>query len=167
MRLLLTPLCVTGETKYIGAPLGADNVANLVGNRSEAALLSADDWGGTVYVTDIEIIPDQMYEVQADCGNSAAVVSAPAEVTSGKWGDVAGTFANGIWPEPDGIVSFQDIAAIVDGFQEAPFAPSRYLTDLFGCTPDGTIDFLDVLGGVAAFRGQTFAEASLCPSPCP
>jgi cysteine-rich repeat protein len=148
---------------FVAAPSGQNNVALIRPTLSEAAELTPIEWGMTVFVTGLEIVPDTEYLVWADCG--AAGFSVPTSTTTAKtdlFGDVTGP-PPGL---PDSNVNFADVSAVVDGFRTLPTAPPLYRTDFFPCLPDQTVNFIDVSGVVDAFRGRTYANASFCPGPC-
>ena len=165
MALRIKAQCPLGTAKYVGFPTGAHNVAFAVDDPAGAAWLTPAQWGETVYVSGFEIAPGIAYTVEADCGlPGRAVLSTGATATMHRWGDVISrTSAVG---EPDGIVDFSDISALVDGFRSLPTAQPLYRLDLFGCVPNQIIDFTDIAGDVSAFRGQSYTESSLCPGPC-
>jgi hypothetical protein len=164
MAFRIKAVCDQSTARYLGTPSSPYNVANTVDDPLQAAWLTPAQWGSTIYVTGFDIAPELIYEVQADCGlPSRPVLTLPATATTHRWGDVVSrTKATG---EPDGIVDFTDVSALVDGFRALPTAQPLYRLDLFGCLPNQVIDFIDISGGVDAFRGVQY-EDSLCPGPC-
>ena len=165
--LRITPQCALGVAKYVGAPSGVPNIAMAVDNPADAARLTPVDWGGTVYVTGFDIAPEVNYVVEADCGLPDSPILTPAvAATTHRWGDVIDRNAPDAQTEPDGVVDFTDISALVDGFKGAASSLPLYRLDLFGCMPNQIIDFIDISGGVDAFRGHSYEGSSLCPGPC-
>lgn len=165
MALRIAAQCALGIPKYIGPPSGPHNVAYAVEDPADAAWLTPAQWGTTVYVSGFEIAPGITYVVEADCGlPGLPVLTNGAATTMHEWGDVISRTAPA--GEPDGLVDFFDISALVDGFRSTPNALPLYRLDLFGCVPNQVIDFIDIAGGVDAFRGKTYQGASMCPGPC-
>jgi thiosulfate dehydrogenase len=166
MRLLVTPNCPLGVGKYLGAPSGTYHVASPLDNPNGAAILMPSQWGETVYVTGVDIVPGMEYQVQADCGlTGRPVVTAAAVVRTPIWGDVVGWLPGGIRTPPDGVVDAIDIVSIVDTLKGATGALPMYAVDLYGCIPDQVINAIDVVGGVDAFKGFAYPQAS-CSGPC-
>jgi len=166
MRFTITPVCAGAVTRWVSAPDPSTGVALLV-DATDAAALTAGDWGISFQVTGFDIIPQTAYEVRAECGRTGEpfFTSAVTAMTQ-RWGDTVGTYSDGVFTPPNGLVSFQDITAVVDGFRNRPTAPPMPVLDLFGCSPDQRINFLDIAGSVDGFRGLTYAASSLCPTPC-
>ena len=150
----------------MGVPSGLNQTAPLVASRSEAALLSADDWGETVYVYGTDIVPGSLYEARADCGTSMPALSDGSWAATDVWGDVTGAYVDGLASPPDGVADFRDISGVVNTFLDAPGAPLLLRADLFGCRPDQVVDFADVAAAVSAFMGVDYPQASLCTVPC-
>jgi hypothetical protein len=168
MALIVSPSCPEGVERYIGAPTGEDNIAPVVEDSSQAAFLTAEQWGGTVFVTGLEIVPGHDYIVRADCGlPGTPAVTAPTLAATTKWGDVSGPTENGRPAPPDGKVDVLDIATVVDGVKEVPGALPTPRLDLFGCVPNRMLDVIDVAGAVDAVKGRSYQASSLCPLPCP
>ncbi|MBI1827394.1 MAG: PQQ-dependent sugar dehydrogenase, partial [Planctomycetes bacterium] len=162
MSILVAPSCLGGVAKYVGMPSGPNNIAYLVDTRAEAAVLTADEWGGVVYVSGIDIAPSVTYGLQADCGGPAfPSLTQAVQISTPMWGDVSGA-PNGA---PDGFANIVDVAAVVDGFKQIPTAKPLTTLDLFGCVPNQRIDVTDVAGAVDAFKGRSYRD-SLCPGPC-
>ena len=123
-------------------------------------------WGATVYVTGLDVVPSMGYEVRADCGRAdSPVLTAPIVTTTVRWGDTAGNPLNQGWTPPNGVVNFLDVSAVVDGFQGSAGAGPLYPLDLYGCVPDRIVNFIDISGAVDGFRGKTYSAASLCAQP--
>lgn len=168
IALLVTPVCAGSTTNYVGAPAGAANVAQLVSNPATAARLTPVQWGNTVFVTGIEVVPEQAYQIQADCGAAGTPrPTAPVLVTTAFYGDAAGPFAGGAWTPPDGTIDVLDLTAQVDSFRHSAGAPTVYASDQLGCQPDGRIDIIDLIASIDGFRGIPYIDSSNCTSPCP
>lgn len=168
MALQVKPTCPGGSAKYVGLPSGSSNIALLVDNPANAAFRTAAQWGSTVRVTGLDVIPSTAYEIRADCGRTnSPALTAPIVTTTGKWGDTIGASPGSGWTPPNGFVNFQDVAAVVKGFQGSANAGPLYVLDLYGCVPDRIINFIDVSGAVDGFKGKTYQAASLCAQPCP
>jgi len=163
----ITPECDASVVRYLSVPDGPDRIARIVSDPSEAAHLTASEWGEVVFAYGVEIVPETTYQARSDCGlPNRPMFSGFAEATTFSWGDVLGLDEVVGITDPDGEVSFLDISAVVDGFRAIPEAlPFRRL-DLFGCVPDQTVDFLDVAGCVDAFKGLSYRRGSRCPGPC-
>jgi hypothetical protein len=166
-RLLVTPNCPLGVGKYLGAPNGPYRVSMLATRPNAVAVLTPGQWGGTVYVSGIDIAPGVEYQVQADCGvEGQPVLTAPATVQTPKWGDLVGWFPQtGYGPPPDGVVDVMDIVALVDAFKRMPGAVPMYIADLFGCIPNQIIDAIDIAVVVDAFKGLSYQSRG-CAGPC-
>ncbi len=164
IALTVKPGCDGGATKYVGPPQGPDNAAVLVDTRSEAAVLTPEQWGQVVYVTGLQLVPNAEYEVAADCGKADSPrLSNPTPVSTGAWGDVAGLFVDGAWLPGDGIVDVMDFTAVVEAFKVLDTAPPLPASDIWPCVPDGTVDVLDMMYVVDGFKGIPCA----CEDPCP
>ncbi len=167
-RLLVTPNCPPqGLGKYLAAPSGPYSVASPVADPADAAILTRDEWGATVYVTGTHIVPGVEYLVQADCGvTGRAAVTVAAVAQTPIWGDVIGWIPpNGERTGPDGRVDVVDIVAVVDTFKHLPHALPVQAADLYGCTPNRQIDVTDIVGDVDAFKSYPYPHAA-CASPC-
>jgi hypothetical protein len=131
------------------------------------------DWStyGLIDVTDDEVVPSALYEVQAiDCECNFGVeanYSAPLPITTSLWGDLVGDCSVVPCTPPDGVVDFTDIAAIVDKFKNTPGAARKARTDVDPDTPNWKVDFVDISQIVGAFRGDPypFDGPDECPTP--
>lgn len=134
------------------------------------------DWGAVnlVHLFGADVVPGSQYTVQAvdcECGfDSEADYSAPLEVRTGKWGDIAPTFATPGGPfQPD----FGDISALVDCFTGAPTAPSATVCNIQPRVPGvcggGGVavptSFTDIAADVGAFSGDPYPYGP--PDSCP
>ncbi|MCH7632998.1 MAG: hypothetical protein IIB59_07275, partial [Planctomycetes bacterium] len=164
VALLITPECAGGVARYVGEPFGEFNVAMLVDHPSQAAFLTPTQWGGTVYVTGIDIAPNVSYAVQEDCGiPKLPILTSATVVTTPVWGDVIGREGA---REPDGVANALDITAVVDGVKELPSALPLYKLDLLSCTPNQKVDVVDLTGVVDAVKDLSFRTGTRCPGPC-
>ena len=147
--------------------MGPFNVARVTDTPGAHSVLTPGDWGGTVYITGLEIVPETLYDVQVDCGLPGAPQLSPATtVTTLLWGDMAGIISESGAILPDGKANFTDIGAVVDAFRSSPTAPPVYAADLYGCIPDQIINFTDIGGAVDGFKGLSYSAYSLCANPC-
>jgi hypothetical protein len=129
------------------------------------------DWStvGLLHVSDDEIVPNALYEVQAiDCttdpGNEANY-SAPLPVGTSIWGDTVGDCSVVPCTPPDGVVNFVDISSIVSKFSNQPGALIKARSDLDPDTTNRIIDFVDISRIVDAFRGIPYPFDG--PDECP
>ena len=120
-------------------------------------------WGfGMLHVADADITPNRTYVVQgikefALITNEVAFSDPPTSIsTTTKFGDLV---------DPIGNVNFQDIAALVDAFQNRPGAPPRTVADLYPAIPDYLINFLDIALDVTAFQLKPYPYGD--PTNCP
>ncbi len=168
MALVVRPGCPGAAPRYVGAPSGPWNVAMLVDDPGDAALLTPAQWG-TVYVAGDTVVPGTAYEVQVDCrGPAGSVVSAAVTVETPIWGDAVGMFVEGGWQGPDGEVDITDATAILNAFRHyTAAAPTIYQADIWGCVPDQDPAIIDVTGSLNGFRHISFTRSTGCPVPCP
>jgi subtilisin-like proprotein convertase family protein len=108
------------------------------------------DWGASMVVTDIDIIPNATYELTLEGIDSPASIFA----TTWPWGDVDGNLANNL----------ADAQLCVLGFQGEFPVPMEQM-DLSPCGGNETINFADIQAAVLAFEGATYASSG-CPIPC-
>ena len=158
---------VAYATTYVRAPSGRDNIARTIDDPGSAAYLTSEQWGGTVHVTGVNVVPDTEYFVRTDCGTTdTPTLSVSVVVTTQLFGDTGGGFNGTAWAPPDGTVDFTDISGTIDRFRSLGIAPSLYRCDLVGCSTDRIIDFVDISAVVDGFRGLLYNESSGCPLPC-
>jgi hypothetical protein len=117
-----------------------------------------DEWGseGTIYAADLEITPNETYQVQAACGLEGVVesLSIPTADTTWVWGDA----------DDSGFVDYDDFMLVLNGSQgNMPEGTILENLDLAPCVPDRLIDELDVTCANAAFTGAEYP----CLVPCP
>ncbi len=166
--LVVTPDCLGAQQKYVGAPTGPENIAMLIDNAAAAAYLTPAQWGAVVFVSGLDVVPNQSYLVQADCGapGSASLTVASSAATA-VLGDVVGAFDGASWALPDGAVTVLDLTAVVEAFGHQPTAPAIYAADIFLCDVDRTVSTLDFVAVIDGFQGLTYSQSSQCPTPCP
>jgi hypothetical protein len=153
--------------KYVPAPEGLYDISTPVDDRADGALLTPAEWGGTFYVSGLDIVPEQTYEVHADCGSAGAPqLSEAVETTTTLWGDSVGRTPTGHNGPPDGQVDFGDIAAEIAAFKQIPTAPPIYAADMSGCQPNRVVDFIDITASVDGFKQRKYVAHTRCPGPC-
>ncbi len=129
------------------------------------------DWGsiGQIDVTDNEVVPSALYEVQAiDCEcdfGDESNYSAPLPIATSRWGDLVGDCGVTPCTPPDGRVDFIDISACVEKFKNSPVAPRKARADVASDNVDRKIDFVDISWVVEAFRGNVYPFDG--PDECP
>jgi hypothetical protein len=120
--------------------------------------------GGLLYVTDDELVPGAVYDVQAiDCtcdfGNEAHY-SEPLRVTTSRWGDVVSDCTTVPCGPPDGVVNVTtDVTAVLDKFKNLPNAVVKARADLEPNLPDRLINITDVTLALDAFLGLAYPPA--------
>ncbi len=118
-----------------------------------------DDWGiAPIHVGDQQIVPDAQYLIQAirmgaDILDEGAYSNPVAINTLVLWGDIVASYNGVDWGQPNGIVNFLDIYAVVLGFQHTPPAPPWPLLDIHGEIPNRNVNFNDIDATVKAFQG--------------
>ena len=169
---VVSPPCPTviPNTDFVGADLGGAP--------------HCMDWStvGVLHVSDDDIVPNAVYDVQAiDCncdfGNEANY-SAALTITTSIWGDAVRNCA--VYPcgPPDGTVGIPtDVTAILDKFKNLgpPLWPVpavlKSRADLDYNIPNRRVDISDVTFCLDAFRGFTYPPLgpALWPGPdgCP
>ncbi|MBI1827390.1 MAG: PQQ-dependent sugar dehydrogenase [Planctomycetes bacterium] len=163
--LMVKPSCANSTAKYVGAP-DPNDIALLVDNPANAAYLRSNQWGTTVHVTGLDVVPSTIYEVMADYGTPGSpALSGATETITRHPGDVVDPFNP---PSPTDQPDIRDVSAIVDGFKQVPTALPVYRLDLVGgasngCVPQQVINISDIAAAVDAFKGLAY----VCPTPCP
>ena len=113
---------------------------------------TAAAWSDVV-ITGEEIIPETTYNVQSELpGGSRSLV---ATGTTWQWGDIDNNTA----------INFADVQLVVFGFQLNFQQVTLAASDLEPCTPNGLVNFADILRAVGAFQSQSYADTG-CPIPC-
>ena len=166
-----------GTTMWVGQPR---DVSETSGDSTptplpafKAAPLQCDpfymDWGptGTVHAYGEAIVPSLVpffdtadYEIQVIAEGLDITVeenyTSLWQIRTSIWGDLAGSFANGRWQDPDGDVDFDDITSVVDKFRNLPTAQIKARADIAPDEPDRIVDFVDIPWVVDAFRGLQY-----------
>ncbi len=121
------------------------------------------DWTDSViHVRGCEIVPGNEYVIEATLDDVnfspslSILTTAPQISASRQFGDIVGSLLAGAWTAPDGIVTVNDITAVVQKFQLNPTAPHLSRVDNDGKTPNGIIASNDILRAVVAFAGGDF-----------
>jgi len=128
---------------------------------------------GLLHVTDDEIIPSAVYDVQAiDCDgdfDDEANYSAPLTITTSKWGDLVGTCAVIPCSPPEGVVNMTtDVTASLDKFRNLPNAVLKSRADVEPNLPDWLVNISDVTYVLDAFRGFPYPPGAWeGPGGCP
>lgn len=115
---------------------------------SQRVDMTPSQWG-TVIVSDLDIAPDTIYHVQAECGT---YITDPGIATTDLWGDV----------DRNGRVNIADVAAVVDMFKEVPNALPVIQGDLDPCPGNNRINISDVAEAIDAFKELPYP----CGYPC-
>ncbi len=130
------------------------------------------DWGavGPLHVTDDEIIPGALYEIEAiGCQCDFGVensYSAPFTITASIWGDLVRTCAVIPCTPPDGVVNVTtDVTACVDKFRNLEGAVLKSRADIEPNFPDWLVNIADVTYVLDAFRGFAYPAAQTPPPP--
>ncbi|UCC29238.1 MAG: S8 family serine peptidase, partial [Phycisphaerales bacterium] len=134
------------------------------------------DWStaGVLHVTDDDIIPSAVYDVQAiGCGcdfDNQADYSTPLTITTSRWGDLVRNCQTCPCGAPDGEVGIvTDVTAALDKFKNLrpPDIPCEAVikarADVEPNFPDWLVNISDVTFVLDAFRGCTFSNAPPFP----
>ena len=131
------------------------------------------DWTrfDTIHVFHERIIPGGLYSLQTindNCGGiPEAVVSAPLEVATARWGDIVESCVTTPCTGPDGSVDIvTDIVALIDKFSNRPGAPIKSRADLEPAVPDQLINISDITRALDGFKDLPYPFTP-GPSPCP
>jgi len=181
---------VGGVAKYVDCTsltnLGADGwYAVLIDGPLPAA-------GNTTYYCDLSgvttglhmrgcsIVPGNTYDVDMTTNGSAfslalSVPTTPPQFSAGRqFGDVVGGLIGGVWTAPDGLVTANDIVAVVQKFSAAPSAPIIARVNNAGVVPNTIVSAAgDVLRAVSAFAAADFGNGvtncltGTCVPSCP
>jgi hypothetical protein len=108
----------------------------------------------TISVTGEAILPATNYGIEARF--ESAVTSPPMAVTTWSWGDV----------DNNGVCNFSDVLHTVHGFRGDFTNATLEMVDIWGCTPDGLVNFEDIQQCVRSFQGATYEDMA-CPPVCP
>ncbi|UCC31800.1 MAG: hypothetical protein JSU86_05885 [Phycisphaerales bacterium] len=170
-----------GTRCWIGAPQSvSENAGKISHEPGWPDFLSANlqgtphcmDWStvGVLHVTDDDIIPGAVYDVQAincncDFGNEVHY-SAPLTITTSRWADLVGTCAIIPCTSPDGSVGIPtDVTACLDKFKNLAGAVLKSRADIEPNLPDWSVNISDVTYVLDAFRGFIYPPAQTPPAP--
>ncbi len=120
-------------------------------------------WSDTViHIRGCEIVPGNEYLLDATLDNISftsplsLLTTSPQNGANRQFGDLVGSFINGAWSSPEGLVTASDIVAVVQKFQLSASAPHISRVDCDGKTPNGIVAGNDILREVIAFAGGDF-----------
>jgi hypothetical protein len=130
------------------------------------------DWTGIdeLFLFDEAIVPGGQYAVQAiaegcDTATETWYTSSVSMSTTPVWGDPVGDCAVTPCTDPNGVVDFIDISAIVEKFKNEANAIVKVRADLAEDQPDGIVDFNDISRAVDAFQSDPYPFGG--PQACP
>ncbi len=122
-----------------------------------------------IHVADCEIAPATNYEISGTTdgvvfGDPIPVATADQPVPK-FWADIVGPFDGSGWGPPNGLVSMDDIMAMVQKFQASPTAPDIKRADLDPEIPNLILNMTDIMRCVQGFEGQPypFSDPISCP----
>ncbi len=148
-----------GWGKWVGAPDGY-GISRLLCEPVYRVWDSA-----TVHVGDQDIVPGATYAIEATL-DGIDFLSPVAIATVSVWGDTVGVFEDGAWGPPNGSVDItSDAVALVDGFKHLPTAPPATWCETFPDRPHASIDIMDIVLVIDAFKGMPYPHDP--PVPCP
>ncbi len=138
-------------------------------------------WSGVpaIHVNGCEIVPGNEYVVAATLdditfSSTISLFTTPPQFgASRQHGDLAGSLVAGTWTAPDGLVTTNDITAVLKLFQLDPDAMHLSRADIDGQVPNALIsssDILRVVNGFAAVPfgfGVTNCLTGTCVPSCP
>lgn len=130
-----------------------------------AVYQTPSEWG-TVLVYGADIVPETAYDVIALSDDG--LFALPVRTTTARWGDSAGAhLPDGSWAPADGSVDIvRDAVACVNSFSGlTAIAPPSEWCDLWPAIPDFSIDIVDIVQVIDAFRSLPYPYA--VPQPCP
>lgn len=155
-----------GCVRWVGPPGMYADSAN-AGTTFTASMLQCEpffhDWSDIelLHVTGREIVPSSIYDVDAiDEGCDTAMAenfSTALEITTARWGDVAGEFQDPMAPTSDQ-PNVVDIGTMVDRLKDLPAAPIRPLMQLqvSATLPGLGVSVIEVGHVVDAVKGLAF-----------
>jgi hypothetical protein len=174
-----------GCARWVGKPATFNENDGPSGGTFRGALLQCapvyHDWSveGVIHVTGAEIVPSSDYAIQivppdtdtaSPCGVGAAggcrTVGCSIYAQTARWGDAAADFAPpATIPQPNSV----DITEIVNKFRGLSGAPIKATAQMQPLVPrlSWTVDALDVVSVVDAFRGFHYPYEAPCPCPSP
>jgi len=122
------------------------------------------EWTDSViHVRGCEIVPGNQYMIEATLDD--VIFTCPLQINTTvpqfsahrQFGDLVGAFVGGVWTAPEGVVTSNDIVAVVQKFRQLDTAPHLSRVDNDGQTPNGIISGSDILREVIAFSGGDFS----------
>ncbi len=121
-----------------------------------------------IHLSGCHIVPVATYEIRATINEvlfSAPLALSTSDKPEGRsWGDSVGAFF-GEWSAPDGLVTANDIIAVVNTFQLTNAAMVTTRADLGGEVPNFLVNSSDILFAVQGFLGLEYPFSD--PSDCP
>ncbi len=174
-------------TRVAGGSAWYTDCSNVVDGGSEGQLVGLSqtpafcDWSASpvLHVHGCEVVPGNEYAVEAmyDASTVTAAISlnttAPEIGASRQFGDSVGIFNGGMWSAPDGLVSANDIVAVVKKFSDASGPPHRARVDADGKDVNTLVASNDILRAVRGFAaddfgfGVTDCLTGVCVPNCP
>jgi hypothetical protein len=114
----------------------------------------------SIQVRGAQIMPNMRLSVQVIF--DGGIPGETAQATTFARGDAVGSFVDGAWLPPDGVVAAVDAVACLDRFRSAPSAPPIARCDFMPHVPDGILDITDIVEIIDAFRNRP----NDLPGPC-
>lgn len=109
---------------------------------------------GTILVRGAQIRPGERFRVHTECNLPPPTLSAASEATTWIWGDTSG----------EGDVDALDLVRLIDAFRGIFGGGTTFeQVNHWGCTPDKSIDALDIALGVEAYKGFPYPCGVSCP----
>lgn len=179
-----------GWSMWVGEPRMVTEASGSNGATPEPVFAAAElvcnphwrDWSQfeVLHVYGAGVVPTALYDIQVidlspTCPIADEASFSPAlAIRTSAAGDVVGSnfdfWIPGHWDPPQGVVEYNDISAVVDGFKNSPGAPIKAKVDVIPSdtsrpVPDQIVDFVDISYLIGGFRG----DAALPPGPvaCP
>ncbi|MHC5110208.1 MAG: hypothetical protein ACYTHJ_10060 [Planctomycetota bacterium] len=133
--------------------------AQMVDDPADALWLTPAEWGGTVWATGLRVVPGQIYDVQADCGEPGSpALTTAVSVETWVYGDV----------NDNAIANLEDVFLTVQAFQGLYVEGNTQITsDIGDCLPEQVHNLGDSLLAINAFQATPFSAS--CPESyeCP
>lgn len=146
-----------GQSRWVGPPQVKFETG--VGTPYTVAELQCTphyrDWGpdGLIHVYGSEIIPGAAYSVEVlQCeGAPSTAGGGMLNLQTAKWGDVTAPY------DPEGgQPNALDIVGMIDRFKAVAGAPASIDVDLYPDLPDQSVDALDIVLGIDAYKGTAY-----------
>ncbi len=157
------------------ADLGAEGRVGTLVQTAEFCVWSRE----TIHVNGCEIVPGNEYVVDAtqdDVSFSTPLsvfTTAPQFAAGRHFGDTVGTLVLNEWTPPEGLVTANDIVAVVQKFSNITGPPHLARVDTDGKVPNIIIAGNDILRAVVGFAGESFGFGAVdcltgtCVPSCP